>query len=329
MRSNEELFPWLQPSWGQLTAYHAQQRIPQALLISGPKGVGKYELARHFSKSILCVQPTSEFKACGQCQSCQLFSANTHPDFSVIAPEESGKNITINQIRNLISFLSLTSQFDNYRLVIINDAHQITNAAANSFLKSLEEPVEKTSIVLISDNPALLPATIRSRCQKLFIKRPGSEIAKQWLKQHQISGDLDILLDLSQGAPLAAYQYANDLMLETRKACLADWLKISQQQANPVGIAEQWQQFPDSLLIFWMTTWAIDTIKCCIYQNTGKCYNSDLKLPLQELAQRLELKKLFKFYDLLLIAKNRLSTQLNRQLIFEEILINWSQLSRK
>ncbi len=329
MDNNKDLYPWLFSSWSQLAEYFSQQRIPQAILISGQKGLGKQKLARNFVKSLLCEQRTPEFYACGQCSSCQLFSAKTHPDFSVVQPEEAGKSISINQIRGLTSFLSLSSQFNHYRSLIINDAHRLTHAAANSFLKNLEEPVEKTCIILITDFPSTLPATIRSRCQMLFIQPPASKVASQWLQQHQVSEHLDILLEIAQASPLTALEYAKDGILETRNACFNDWLKISRQQASPVSIAEQWLQFSDSLLLFWMTSWVVDTLKCYFNQDPDKCYNPDFKSSLQELAQRLELKRLFKFYDLLLRQKQRLSTQLNKQLIFEEILINWSQLCRK
>ncbi len=329
MTSNKDLYSWLHGSWSQLAAYLAQQRIPQSLLITGKKGLGKQQLAQNFVKALLCEQRSIESLACGHCSSCQLFNANTHPDFTVIQPEEAGKSITISQIRGLTDFLLLSSQFNSYRALIINDAHRLTHAAANSFLKSLEEPVEKTCIILISDMPTALPATIRSRCQKLFVEAPDSEVAKQWLQQQQISEDLDILLNMAHGVPLTAQQYANEGILASRKSCFNDWLKISRQQVSPVFIAEQWQKVSDSLILFWMTTWVTDTLKCYFNQNPDKCYNPDFKPSLQELAQRLELKRLFKFYDLLLRQKKRLSSQLNKQLIFEEILINWARLSRK
>lgn len=331
MAKYAELFPWLESSWLQLGAYFKHNRIPQALMVTGQKGLGKRQLVNQFAKSLLCQNRTSKYQACGQCQSCQLVSAETHPDLSVIQPDEPGKNITINQIRQLISFLSLTSQYAANRLIIIYQAEQMNNAAANSFLKCLEEPTEQTTIILVSDNPHTLPATIISRCQKLKIIPPKPEQAKSWLKQQQFlhDCDFDTLLSLSQGAPLLAQQYANDQILTIRKTCFTAWLDIAESRANPVSTAEQWLQLSDSMLLFWLTTWVIDTIKCYFNHNPADCYNSDFTQHLQELAQRLELKQLFKYYDLLLRQKHNLSTQLNKQLIFEEILINWSQISVK
>jgi len=321
-------YPWHQPSWQQLSNYIDQQRIPQALMISGPKGLGKQQLAYKFANALICEQSSIDHQSCGHCKSCQLFKSKNHPDFNVIEPEEAGKKISINPIRELISFLSLTSVFSAYRIVIINNADQLTHAAANSFLKCLEEPSERTVIILITDNPALLPATIISRCQKLKMACPHSHSAKDWLEQQNITDDLDILLSLSSGAPLTARNYASTETLALRKKCFHSWLQISQQKINPVSLAEQWLQYPESMLLFWMTTWVIDTIKCYHHQKIQHFYNPDFSQNLQELAQQLELKGLFKFYQLLLKQQNYLLTQLNKQLIFEEILINWSQLNR-
>ena len=287
-------------------------------------------MVNKFAKSLLCQLRTPENQACGQCQSCQLLIAQTHPDFCIVQPDEPGKNITINQIRQLISFLSLTSQYDTNRLIIIHDAEQMNNAAANSFLKCLEEPAEWTTIILVSDNPHILPATIISRCQKLKIIPPNPEQAKSWLQQQHLSSDsdLDTLLSLSQGAPLLAQEYADEQILTLRKTCFTAWLDIADCRANPVSTAEQWLQLSDSMLLFWLTTWVIDTIKCYFHHSPVDCYNPDFTQHLQELAQRLELKQLFKYYDLLLRQKHNLSTQLNKQLVFEEILINWSQITR-
>jgi DNA polymerase-3 subunit delta' len=328
MNNSAELFPWLQLAWEQLKAYFSQNRIPQAIMVTGQNGLGKRQLAYHFASALLCQHRTSEYQACGQCQSCQLFAAQTHPDLCFIQPDEPGKKITINQIRELISSLSLMALYNAHRVVIIDNAEQMNTAAANSFLKCLEEPAERTTIVLITDRPWLLPATIISRCQKLKINCPEVEFAKAWLQQQQVSGDLDILLDLSQGAPLMAKKYADDETLILRKTCFTAWLEIAASRANPVSVAEQWQQCPNSMLLFWITTWVIDLIKCYHRHKPVDYYNPDFKDHLQELAQRLELKGLFKYYDLLLRQKHNLSTQLNKQLIFEEILINWSQMTR-
>ena len=181
-----KLLPWQQQNWDQLCNYRMQNRVPQALLITGNKGLGKQHLANQFAFSLLCAKPQDNGLGCGHCDSCLLLNAETHPDFIQIRPDEPGKAITIGQIRSLVTRLTLKPQFESYRVVIVNPADLMNNAAANAFLKCLEEPTERTVILLITDKPAHLPATIVSRCQKLAVAKPDKEIVFAWLKQQNV-----------------------------------------------------------------------------------------------------------------------------------------------
>jgi DNA polymerase-3 subunit delta' len=327
------LLPWQQQSWAHLCSYIAQKRIPQALLITGNKGLGKQQLADQFSTALLCATPQTNGMACGLCSSCLLVDAKTHPDFIKLQPEEPGKGITIGQIRSLITRLTLKPQFETYRVVIINPADKMNNAAANAFLKCLEEPTERTLIILITEKPAKLPATIISRCQKLAIATPDKQTVVAWLAETlqcdaANNKTLHGNVSLAQGAPLLALDYANDETLTLRNDCFNAWLAIAKQLKSPVIIAEDWHKLPAAPLIFWITSWVIDLIKCFYHTKAEHLYNPDLNGQLQELSQQLELKGLYKLYDLLLAGRQRLDTQINKQLLFEEILIQWHELNR-
>jgi len=335
------LLPWQQHHWEHLRSYIAQNRIPQALLITGNKGLGKQQLARQFAVALLCASPQANGMACGHCSSCLLVNAETHPDFIRIQPEEPGKGITIGQMRNLVTRLTLKPQFETYRVVIVSPADKMNNAAANAFLKCLEEPNERTVIILISEKPSVLPATIISRCQKLAVATPDKAVVLAWMEKILLEktrqGDvipniteamLPGSIALAQGAPLLALDYVNDQTLTLRNDCFNAWLAIAKQLKSPVLIAEDWHKLPASPLIFWMTSWIIDLIKCFYPARVENLYNPDLNRQLQELSQRLELKGLYKLYDLLLAGRQRLDTQINKQLLFEEILIQWHELNR-
>ena len=324
------VLPWQQQSWEHLCDYKIQDRVPQALLITGNKGLGKRHLANQFALSLLCKKPQENGIGCGHCDSCLLFNAETHPDFIQIRPEEPGKAITIGQIRNLVTCLTLKPQFESYRIVIVNPADLMNNAAANAFLKCLEEPTERTLMLLITDKPAHLPATIISRCQKLAVAKPDKETAFAWLKQQNVDTlqcNASALLGLAQGSPLLALDYANDGTLTLRNDCFKAWMDIAKQRRHPAIIAEDWHKLPESPLIFWITSWIIDIIKCCYQLKAGWLYNPDKKEPLQELSQQLELKELYKLYDLVLISRQRINTQINKHTMFEEILIKWFELN--
>lgn len=330
MPSNR-ILPWQQAQWERLCGYVEQQRIPQALLITGNKGLGKQQLAERFAAALFCLEPQDNHTACGVCSSCLLVNAETHPDFIRVQPEEEGKDITVGQIRSLITRLTLKPQFETYRVVVINPADKMNNAAANAFLKCLEEPTERTAIVLVSERPAKLPATIISRCQKLALVTPAKDAVVDWLAETlQRPGDDAVRnnIALAQGAPLLALDYANNQTLAMRDKCFEAWLGIAKRLKSPVIVAEDWYKLSAPELIFWITSWVVDLIKCSHQVRAEYLYNPDLSARLQELSERLELKGLYKLYDLLLAAKQRLDTQINKQLLFEEILIQWHELNR-
>lgn len=327
MVDDRNILPWQRHNWSLLSAYITQQRIPQALLITAGKGQGKRHLAEQFAQALLCANKRDDGYYCGQCHSCTLFHARTHPDFLTIIPEQTGKAIVIDQIRQLITKLGLKPQFENYRVVIIDPAEQMNTSAANAFLKYLEEPTERTVILLLAEQPARLPATITSRCQKMPIK-PDLQAAQAWLREKIPDQDVEVLLNMTRGAPLLARQYARDNIPELRNACFQNWLGVAEQRIDPVALAKEWQQLPDRLVLFWLTTWVIDLIKCHHQpQMASGLYNPDLSRDLQELAEKLDLKRLFSFYGLLLIDNKRIDTPLNKQLLFEELLIDWQQLN--
>jgi DNA polymerase-3 subunit delta' len=323
----KSILPWQQPNWEHLNSYISQQRIPQALLITGRKGLGKYQLATQFTQSLLCTARQNNGLFCNHCSSCLLFTAGTHPDFMLVTPEEDKKIIGIDAIRQLITKLTLKPQFESYRVVLINPADQLNNAAANGFLKCLEEPNERTCIVLLTEKPTKLPATIRSRCQKMTVALPTQQQAKAWLNHEKITENTDILLSLAQGAPLLAKEYAYDAVIKNRLQCFNDWLKVGKSELNPVVLAELWHKQNVAQLLFWQMTWITDMIKSRYSLNTGQLYHADLKNSLQELSLRLNLKSLYRFYDLLLRSQEKIETQTNKQLMLEEILIQWAKLN--
>lgn len=330
MNDAQQSLPWLTAYEKQLKHYIIQNRIPQALLVMGGKGLGKHRLVNSFAQSLLCMQRTEAAEYCGHCRSCILFSAQTHPDYLYLAPEETGKVIGIDVIRQLTAKLALKPQFDGHRVVVINPAEALNNASANAFLKYLEEPSERTSLLLISNAPAKLLATIKSRCQQLLIDTPNSMALKEWLQQQGIVNESSLLLNLAQGAPLLAKQFAEDGIVVQRNTCFKQWEALAKSENKLIEISEQWSKLDKAkidLLLFWLISWVMDMIKLS-YQQQITIINSDLVLNLQELVSKLNLIDLYKYYDGLLLSHNRFDTQLNKQLMFEEMLIQWTQLNK-
>ncbi|GAB6140214.1 DNA polymerase III subunit delta' [Methylosoma difficile] len=323
-----DLHSWQQHDWKRLCQYHTQARIPQALLIHGRNGLGKHLLARQFAASLLCASPQTDHLACGNCKPCQLFQADTHPDFYKLNPEEPGKAINVDAIRHLIGELSLKPQYPQYRVIIINLAEQMNLKAQNAFLKCLEEPAERSVILLISERPAKLPATIASRCQQFAVSTPPKADTLAWLATQNPQSQATLALQLAQGAPINALAYCDGQQFKQRQDCFQAWLAVSNRQLSPTHVAENWQKLPDAQLLAWLLSWLNDLAKCHYQAEDKQLQNVDLQQALQVLAQRLELNNVFKHYDLILDRYQLLDTTINKQLMFEEILIHWLAINR-
>lgn len=319
------VLPWLEPYWRRLEAYTGLERVPQALLISGIGGVGKMQLARLFAQRLLCRRP-GDF-ACSECVSCQLFAAQTHPDFLAVEPAEPGKPITVDAIRGLIASLSLKPQYSGYRVVILAPADQMNGSAANSLLKTLEEPDAHTVMLLLTEVPGALPATILSRCQRMDIAVPDRSLGIGWLAEQGLGEQAEVLLSLAQGAPLRAVALAQGGVIERRREFFGAWRDVVRRIQDPVLVAEKWAKFTCEALTDWMISWVIDLIRLCAAPDDRTLNSPDLRESLQATARRLELKRLFRFLDLLNATKRRLSGQINRQLALEELLIHWSSVA--
>lgn len=319
-------YPWHHIYWQHLTAYVHQQRVPQALLINGIAGLGKLQLAMQFSQYLSCLDQ-QESTYCGKCEACQLFTARTHPDFTLIEPEEPGKAIGVDRIRKLSDKLSLAPQYSAYRVVVIMPAEQMNLNAANAFLKCLEEPPTRTVFLLLSERMQVLPATISSRCQKLLLKPPELDLATQWMQEQGCNEQAQLLLGLAHGAPLQALAYAQKNILEQRKEYFSDWQSICLKGECPVQVAAKWYKGSGKQLINWLISWTEDIIKCVFQIDSSQLLNSDVEKNLAALARRVDLNRLFKFYRLLLQNTYRIQTSLNKQLLFEEMLITWSQVT--
>jgi DNA polymerase III subunit delta' len=196
--------PWQADEWERLRQRIAERRLHHAVLLSGPAGIGKRLLGELLARSVLC-RSAERGQACGSCRDCRLAAAGSHPDLLRIAPEEPGKQIRIEQIRGeLADFVMRTPGISHAKAVVIDPAEAMNTHTANCLLKSLEEPAPGTHVVLLSDAPARLLPTVRSRCQHLGLRPPPPEVAGEWLRSVCGATDAEDLLGIAAGCPLAA-----------------------------------------------------------------------------------------------------------------------------
>lgn len=141
------------------------KKIPNALLFLGDAYIGKTSTAIAYAKALNCLNSENE-DSCDNCESCKKIEQGLHPDIKIIAPEKDV--ITVNSIREVEEFISLKPLEGKYKVVIIKEAHKMNNAAANAFLKTVEEPPSNTTIILICENIHTLPEPLISRCFKVY-----------------------------------------------------------------------------------------------------------------------------------------------------------------
>lgn len=237
---------WHMATWQRLSSLHQESRLPHAILLGGPAGIGKRRLAQAFAAYLLCQAPVST-GACGQCKSCSLLSAGSHPDLLELAPEVDAKTgkvakaIKVDQVREVIEFAAKSAQLGGYRVVTVEPAHLMNMQAANALLKTLEEPGRQTLLLLLSSQPLSLSATIRSRCQKLLLGIPPAEEALAWLSpQLRDAATARLLLELADGAPLAALTLRDSLWFPERERLLKDLAALREGRQAALAVAQRW-----------------------------------------------------------------------------------------
>ena len=209
-------YPWLANVEAEFADRLHGGRLAHALLLSGPSDSGKVALAEGFLASALCQE--NRYPACGVCRSCQLVKSGAHPDGHVLTFEENPKTgelrkeLVIDPVRRLTSSLYLTNTISQRKAALIHPVELMNRHTANALLKTLEEPPGEAALILVSDNPARLPATIRSRCQGLDVRLPGRQAALAWLAEQEgvDKVNTESALDAAAGSPLRALRMMED-----------------------------------------------------------------------------------------------------------------------
>ncbi len=322
------LYPWLFDAFKQLTAYIEAQRVPHAMLISGAAGIGKTMLAQSFAKRLLCESTGNTQSACHHCQSCRLFEAGNHPDFYWIQPAEAGKRIVVDEIRQLNQNLKLLPQYNQFRVVMICLAEQFNAAAANSFLKTLEEPGQRTIFLLVSNAPSAVMPTILTRCQQMRIPMPPIDVVSQWLSESQHIENAHALAVFSGGAPLYALELAANGEYENKLTVLKLFNVTQFKDFPAISITEIWTKYSAEFVIYILITGTLDMIRLTMdsEMHTVALYHPDQKKQLSQTAGLVSVKSLFGFLDQVYKAKQLLTSQVNMQLVYEGFFIQWQSI---
>lgn len=311
--------PWLADGWRMLAGALAAQRLHHGLLIAGPSGLGKRALAEAFAAAALCTQRLTDGHACGVCRGCTLRAAGSHPDLVRVALEtrDDGKlrsEIAVDQIRALSQRLAMASQFGGLQLALIDPADRLNAAAANALLKTLEEPTPATVIVLVADAPARLPATIRSRCQRVDVRTPAREEALAWLRAQRVeAAAAQAALEASLGNPGLGLEWSRDATLELRGECAEDLVALAQGRRSASEIAERWVADRPELRLWFAAALARDEAERLARGEIGAF----------GLTTRDEIPKLAAWFGRANRARGLLATPLRPELVLLELLREW------
>lgn len=210
------------------------KKTSHSYIFWGTEGIGKNLIAREFAKKLLCLDEHSN--NC-RCKSCIEFDSNNNPDFSVIEPEEG--LVKIDQIREMQRKIVEKPIISNKKVYIINDADTMKTEAQNCLLKTLEEPPEYVTIVLICSNENNLLSTIKSRCTRMHFESIETEEIKKYLKENYPQENInENIIDLAQGSIAKAiklkenqnlYENLEKILIELPKKDLIDIIQMSEE----------------------------------------------------------------------------------------------------
>jgi DNA polymerase-3 subunit delta' len=261
--------PWQMKAWQKLTDLHSVGKLPHALLLSGTDGSGVNRLALAFAQYVMCIKPSAS-GACGNCASCGLTIANTHPDFKLLTPEKIGGQIKVDSVRSVVKFGHNTAQQGGYRVVVVAPAESMNIFSANSLLKSLEEPGKKTLFILISHMPAALLATIKSRCQWIKLPEPTREQSSRWLASIMSSDvDVDELLDLTNDQPIKALNFYSSGELEQIKNIKIGLDQLAAGNNSAMALVNSWARWPAILVVDRIYYWSVNWMKSSVVSQPG------------------------------------------------------------
>ncbi len=313
------VYPWQQDQWQQLIQQN--KRLPHALLLTGIRGIGKAHFAVCFMRAQLCQATYSDL--CN-CHSCRLIAGKSHPNILWIEPEKAGGAIKVDQIREVSDFVNQTSLQGEYRFVLIDPASSMNINAANALLKTLEEPAAHAILILISEQASHLPATVLSRCQHLHFPRPEKSLAHKWLAD-KISTDVDLALQLTHGAPLAALHFAQQDKFAVRASLLQVLHKLVNKQLSVLSGAAEINEIDISFLLDTMLTVITDILH--LHYDDQELINTDFRAQLMELQQQTSSQQLIAHMNFLmrLRAQQQQGFNHNKQLLIENLFIRWME----
>jgi DNA polymerase III subunit delta' len=327
-----------------------QDRLPHAMIFAGPSGVGKCTLALLVAQYLNCLKPTGNGACgncsacikimaiiesrhlhcealkegfCGNCPSCRIRS-KCHPDIRLVEPEKT--TISIEQVRSLIDEIAFQPLEARYRVVILDPAEQMRLEAHNSLLKTLEEPVSRTIIILVTTNPYMLLETIRSRARILQF----GEIPQDQIEQYLVQREGKTMEDARLAAPMSEGSLAKALDFNTN-----EYKEIRKQAFHFVQLLLSRGRFADASAVSaqvskdknYFQLW-IDSVSALLQDiyyaglATERVSQRDLQVKIEELSRKAPHSMLVRVVEGVRKLKSELQYNVNRQIALEAMFLD-------
>lgn len=321
--------PWHIDEFKALVA--ARSRLPHAVLLQGPRGIGKLAFARALAQTLLCEGAGTGAAACGACQACGWFGGGQHPDYRQVEPaalsepdgEDADKKssiISVHQIRALSDFVNMSSHRGGFKIVVIHPADALNANAANALLKVLEEPPALTCFVLVAHRPHQLPVTVRSRCRQIALRPPAAALAGSWLKENGAK-EPGLPLAMTGNAPLLALELDGSGYWDARAALLR---QLARDEFDPLAAAEAVRDCPIVYAIEWLQKWSYDLV--CTRTLARVRYNIDYAEAISRLARRVDALAALRFHRAMVNLQPVAHHPLNARLLCESMLLTYRDL---
>ncbi|MFP5261955.1 MAG: DNA polymerase III subunit delta' [Blastocatellia bacterium] len=304
----------------------SEGRVGQGLIFSGQRGVGKHQFALALAQAVNCTAPRGG-DACGECLSCRKVASREHPDVHTISPD--GQFIKIGQMREMSQEAQYRPYEGRRRVYIIDDAERLREEAANSILKTLEEPPASSLILLVTAKPYALLETIRSRCQMLSFAPLTPDELEAYLKANfkRPIEETRMLARLARGSigrtleiDLGVYREKRAMMLELIEAATVarDTVKLL-GAAEHLGRKLEKDEFEDHLDVLMVLL--ADLFHLKLGEPAGSLTNSDVAPRLERTAESMTLEQIADWAGRVEEVLRSLARNVNRQLAMEAMLV--------
>ena len=306
------LLPWTKPIADSWQLRIDNERLPHAVLLAGPAGTGKRATAAWIARKQLGIGDPAELPE-------SPFDVPQHSDAYLIRPAEAGKSILIDQVRELVANLMLTAYQGGWKVAVVEPANAMTANAANSLLKTLEEPPGNTLLILVADRVGKLPATIFSRCQRINFNRPDDAATLQWLDRVKPGADWSRALKEAGGAPLSAITALE--RLPDIAVMSEDFAAVACANQSPIAVAARWAKHePDFVL-----DWLCQQVQALAQRLSGSSSEGlSMALP-DSVLRRIDTRNLFCYLDIINRLRGQAAGSFNVQLTLESLLVEWAE----